>query len=186
LGRLSPQGAFLIGGAAGAGFATLSNLIVASWGLAIWNGALVALLLGGAINPFCTGFVTRGWYKILKKDEKAWTDWGTRLCIVAIIHSFWNGGSCLVLFLGYTVHLGNLFWGITSVGILAAGSTLVIIIVLGSAVYQMGRKMMEQYSTCQAAELHIIFSEKTMAVWALTYLVIILPTGLVWLHFLSR
>jgi len=186
LGRLSPRGAFLIGSAAGAGFAMLNNLIVAGWGLAVWNGAFIILLLGGAINPFCAGFVTIGWYKILQKDAKAWTDWTVRLCIAIIIHAFWNGGSFLIIALGDTEYFGNLFWGITPVGILAAGSILVMIIILGLGVYQMGRTTMEQLSTSRATESQITVSEKTIAMWALACLVIIVPTGLVWLHFLSR
>ena len=183
LGRLSPQGSFFIGSAAGAGFATLSNLVVASWGLAVWNGALVVLLLGGAMNPFCTGFVTIGWYRVLKKDAKAWTDWSSRLCIAIIIHALWNGGSFLILTLGDTEYFGNLFWEVMPVGILAAGSTLVMIVILGLGAYQMGLTTMEQLSTSSITDLRITFSEKTIAIWALACLIIIVPTGLVWLHF---
>lgn len=186
LGHFSSQDAFLVGCAVGAGFAALSNLIVASSGLAVWNGALVALFLGGAINPFCTGFVTMGWHRILKKDAKAWTDWAIRLCIAIIIHAFWNGNSFLILILGDIEYFDNLFWEITPVGILAAGSTLVIVVILGIGVYQMGRATMGQLSTLGTSELQIIVSDKTIAVWALVCLVIIVPTGLVWLHFLSR
>jgi len=184
--RLSSQDVFLIGSVAGAGFATLSNLIVAGWGLAVWNGALVALLLGGAINPFCTGFVTMSWYRILKKETKAWTDWTVRLCIAIIVHSFWNGGSFLILTLSDTEHFGNLFWGISPVGILAAGSTLILMVIWGLGVYQMGRTTMERLSTSWTAELRIIVSERTVAMWALACLVIIVPIGLMWLHFLGR
>jgi len=186
LARFSPQGAFLVGSAAGAGFATLSSLAMASWGLAVWPGALVVLVLGGAINPFWTGFVTMGWYRILKKDAKAWTDWAIRLCIAIIIHAFWNGSSLLILTVGDVEHFGNLFWGVTPVGILAAGSTLVMVIILGLGAFQWGRTTMEQLSTSQATDLQITISEKTMAMWALFCLVIIVPTGLLWLHFLNR
>jgi len=183
LGRLSPRDAFLIGSAAGVGFATLSNLIVAGWGLAVWNGALIALFLGGAINPFCTGFVTMSWYRILKKEPKAWTDWAVRLCIAIMVHSFWNGGSFLILTLSDTEHFGNLFRGIPPVGILAAGSTLILMVILGLGVYQMGRTTMERLSTSWTTESQIIVSERTVAIWALVCLVIVVPTGLMWLHF---
>jgi hypothetical protein len=186
LGRLSSQDAFLIGSAAGTGFAMMSNLVVAGWGLALWNGTLVILLLGGAINPFCTGFVTLGWYRILQKNSKAWSDWATRLCIAVIIHAAWNSGSFLLLTVGDNQHFGNLFWGVTPIGVLAVGAMLAMVVILGLGAYQMGQVTTEKLAGSPPVKLQITMSGRIIAMWALACLIIIVPTGLVWLHFLSR
>ena len=186
LGRLSPQGAFVMGSIAGAGFATMSNLVIASWGMVVWNGALVALLFSGAINPLCTGLVTVGWYKILKKDTGAWAIWRVRLCTAIIIHAFWNGGSLLIFTLNDTAHFSNFLRGATLLGILAVTLTLILLIILALVSFQTGRIMTRQLATLPTVESYIRFSNKTVAIWATVCFLSIVPTGLMWLNFLSR
>jgi len=186
LGRLSQQDAFVMGSVAGAGFATLSNLVIASWGMVAWKGALVALLLGGAINPLCTGLVTVGWYKIQQKSTGAWAIWIMRLCTAIIIHAFWNGGSLLIFTLSNPKHSSHFLQGATPLGILAVILTLILLTTLASGSFQAGRMMTRQLANSPAAETHIGLSNKTIAVWATTCFATLVPTGLVWLNFLSR
>jgi hypothetical protein len=186
LGRLSTQGAFLVGSAAGAGYAMMGNLAIAGWGLTAWNGALMVLVLGGAINPFCSGLVATGWHKVLQKSINAWTDWTIRFFIAITIHAFWNSGALLLFTLGKAEYFGIQPWNITPVGILAAGSMLALVIILGLSIYRMGRTTMENLSIAQAAGLQVTRLERTIAIWALVCLAFTVPTGLIWLHFLNK
>lgn len=61
----SPRRAFLVGAAAGAGFAALENLLYTGFGVSYWGGVLAVRALGAAIHPLASGLVALAWYRLL-------------------------------------------------------------------------------------------------------------------------
>lgn len=187
---LSRRDAFLVGAMAGAGFAALENVLYAGFGFHFWAGILVVRALGGAIHPLGSGLVALGWRDVLRGESKAWPNWLARFGMAAGMHALWNGGSLLVITLAGAQFFGELPPEIDVLGLSAAGTTLALLIILGLAALWLGGSAQNMELTGERDQQPITadftLSDRSIAVWALTCLVTIVPAGIIGLQLLMR
>jgi hypothetical protein len=191
IGRLSRRDAFLVAAAAGAGFATLENVLYTGMGLSFWAGILAVRALGCAIHPLGAGLVGLGWRDVLNGEPDAWPRWLLRFGTAAGMHALWNGGSLLVITLAGERFFGELPPDVDVLGLSAAGTTLALLVVLGLAALWMGRAVAQGTRLpgelkAEAVELEFTLSDRTLAVWGLACLAAIVPAGIAGLQLLMR
>ncbi len=191
IGRLSRRDAFLVAAMAGAGFASLENVLYAGMGVYLWAGILLVRALGCAIHPLGAGLVGLSWRDILRGEPRAWQRGLLRFGLAAGMHAVWNGGSLLVITLGGAQFFGRLPPEINILGLSAAGTTLALLVVLGLAALWLGRATAGQARLPDGAEgvpaeAQFILSDRAVAIWALACLVAIVPAGITGLRLLMR
>jgi RsiW-degrading membrane proteinase PrsW (M82 family) len=191
LGRLTRRDAFWVGAMAGAGFATLENVLYAGFGYYFWAGILVVRAAGGAIHPLGAGLVGLSWRDILNGEPNAWRNGLARFGMAVGVHALWNGGSLLVITLAGARFFGQLPAEINVLGLSAAGTTLAFLIVLGLATLWMGRALAQRarlpsLPAAESADLQFTLSDRAVAIWALACLVAIVPAGITGLQLLVR
>jgi RsiW-degrading membrane proteinase PrsW (M82 family) len=174
--RLEHRDAFLIGALAGAGFAALENVIYGVGGLEMAPGLLALRGLGGAIHPLATGLVAWGWWEVLRSEVDAWRHWTQRFAAAVGLHTLWNGGSLLVIALA-----GAEFFGPSPPEIAIADSStttvlLALLCLLGLAALAVGRIVATQGGTEPRRQR--ILTDRTLAIWAVACLLVLVPIGI--------
>lgn len=182
--HVSQRQAFLLGAAAGAGFAMVENAIYANWGSHFAAGILLLRAIGCAIHPLGAGLVALGWRDLLLRQENAAANWIKRFGAAAGMHALWNGGSLLVITLAGAKFFGELSPKIDLLGISAAGTTLAFLLVLGLAALWFGRALAKPAK--DAPESGFKLSDRAAAIWALACLVALVPMGITGLQLLLR
>lgn len=188
IGRLTRRDAFLVGAMAGAGFATLENVLYTGFGayyttaLHSAGGILAVRALGGAIHPLGSGLVALGWHDLFKKRAAAGSNWLLRFGVAVGMHALWNGGTLLIITLGGAQFFGEVPAEIDVLGISAAGTTLATLIILGLAALWLGRAAGRGEEA--AAETGSVLSDRAVAIWALACLVALVPAGITGLKIL--
>lgn len=181
LGYLSRREAFLVGAMAGAGFATLENMVYGAVGFPFWAGILLIQALGGAIHPVGTGLVALGWQEVLSGQAEAWPRWIKRFGLAAGLHALWNGGSLLVIGIAWVGFSAYLPIQIDEWAILMTGLVLAFLIILGLTALWLGYKTTLKTSTPNIdteTGTGLILSDQTIAIWALVCLSAIVPMGI--------
>ena len=181
--NLNKQETFWVGALAGAGFATLENVIYATSGLAIWSGILLVRALGGALHPLASGLVALGWRDVLRGEKDAGKNWWKRFGIAVTIHAVWNGGSLLIITLGGARFFGALPPEIDVLGLSATGGTLAFLTILGLAALWIGRayghnKSILPSEGSESEKEDFIPSDRAIAIWAVACLVALVPAGI--------
>ncbi|MBE7552136.1 MAG: PrsW family intramembrane metalloprotease [Anaerolineales bacterium] len=189
--RLSRQDAFLVGAMAGAGFAAVENVLYAGFGFHFWAGILVVRALGGAVHPLGSGLVALGWHDILLGKPRAGRNWLACFGIAAGMHALWNGGSLLVITLAGAQFFGELPPEIDVLGLSAAGTTLALLIILGLVALWLGSSVVGNMEMAEGRDRRqftadFTLSDRSIAIWALTCLVAIVPAGIAGLQLLMR
>ncbi len=182
--NLNKQETFWVGALAGAGFATLENVIYATSGLAIWSGILLVRALGGALHPLASGLVALGWRDVLRGEKDAGKNWWKRFGIAVTIHAVWNGGSLLIITLGGARFFRALLPKIDVLGLSATGGTLAFLTILGLAALWIGRayghnKSILPSEGSESEKEDFIPSDRAIAIWAVACLVALVPAGIV-------
>ncbi len=189
--RLSRRDAFLVGAMAGAGFAAVENVLYAGFGFYFWAGILVVRAVGGAIHPLGSGLVALGWRDVLRGESGAWRNWFIRFGMAAGMHALWNGGSLLIITLAGAQFFGKLPPEIDILGLSAAGTTLALLIILGLIALWLGdfvarNTELAELRDRQPVRVDFTLSNRSVAIWALTCLVAIVPVGITGLQLLMR
>lgn len=88
--------AFLIGLAAGAGFAILENMlyegIYAQWNGWSWGGITLLRGFGSILHPLCTGIIALAFFRA-RNNGKGWlATVGPAYALSVGLHTLWNGG----------------------------------------------------------------------------------------------
>jgi len=191
---LNRQETFWVGALAGAGFATLENMIYAGGGLALWAGILVVRALGGALHPLGSGLTALGWRDLLHAEPGAFGRWIKYYGLAVLVHAAWNGGSLLVITLGGAQFFGKLPEEISILGLSMAGTTLAFLLVMGIAALWIGRAYGHNRplmappapETDSPPDGDFALSERAMALWAVACLLVFVPLGItglkLWLH----
>ncbi|MFT3895337.1 MAG: PrsW family glutamic-type intramembrane protease [Anaerolineales bacterium] len=183
--------AFWIGAIAGAGFATLENIIYATGGFSIWAGILLVRALGGALHPLGAGLMAQGWHGVLRGEKDAGKNWWKRFGIAVAVHAAWNGGSLLVITLGGARFFGDLPAEIDLLGLSAAGTTLAFLLILGITALWIGRSYGHDKPILVtegeiASENEFVPSDRAVALWAVACLIALVPAGIaglkIWLR----
>jgi RsiW-degrading membrane proteinase PrsW (M82 family) len=188
IGRLGRRDAFLVAAMAGAGFATLENVLYTSFGAYLWSGVLVVRAIGGAIHPLGAGLVGLSWRELLNGERESWRFGLARFGIAVGMHALWNGGSLLVITLAGAQFFGKLPPEINILGWSAAGTLLALLIVLGLAALWLGRAVVQRtrlpFEGEADSSAQFVLSDRAIALWGLACLVAIVPVGVTALRLL--
>lgn len=182
----SRREAFLLGAAAGAGFAALENVLYALFGGRYWGGILTVRALGAAVHPLGAGLTALAWYSVyfrskhLKSPNLRWLG-GFGLAVGQ--HALWNGGLVLWLALSGAAFFGPEPWEADVMGVSIAVGMLALVALEGAALWvgmrALSRRLAPDYDW--AAELSIgegLSTERAIALWAVVCLLVLLPVGL--------
>jgi len=179
---LNKQETFWVGALAGAGFATLENVIYAMSGFYIWAGILAVRALGGALHPLGSGLVAQGWRDVILREKDAGKNWWKRFGIATAVHAVWNGGSLLVITLGGARFFGNLPPEIDFLGLSAAGTTMAFLIILGLSALWIGRVYGHDKPILPTEDAkdedRFVPTDRAVAIWAVACLIAIVPAGI--------
>ncbi|MFQ5614087.1 MAG: PrsW family glutamic-type intramembrane protease, partial [Anaerolineae bacterium] len=185
---LSRRDAFLLGAAAGVGFAALENLLYAAFGLGFWGGILAVRAVGAAIHPLGSGLVAVGWRDVLQGKDNAWGTWFRNYGLAVLVHALWNGGSLIVLTLAAAEFFGELPPEVDVLGVSMGGTTLAILLVLGLGALVAGREVARRLSPAPATGEQLVAagapSDRAIAIWGLLCLAAVVPMGIAALQLL--
>jgi hypothetical protein len=179
-GLKSRRDAFLLGAVAGAGFAALENVVYALFSGRFWGGILAVRALGAAVHPLGTGLAATAWHALLSRGRETDHRWIGSFGLAVVQHAIWNGGSVLWMVLSNATFFGpqprtaNAMYINIAVGVLAS------LAVEGVALW-MGLRALSQRLDSPTAKAIIpeeIPAERTIALWAVACLVVLLPVGL--------
>ncbi len=172
----SPRDALLLGALAGAGFATVENLLYAAFVGPAWSGVLAARVLGAALHPFGAGLMAVAWWALLRREPGAARQWGRNFGLAAGAHALWNG-TCVVAvavagawFQGWEVDLLGISDAAVLLALLAAEGIGLLV-----ALRALARRIASEAETKAPSALP---KERALAVWGLACLVVLLPVGL--------
>ncbi len=178
---LSWREAFLLGTAAGAGFAVLENLVYVQMAGDEWGGVLAVRALGSAVHPLGTGLTALTWYALApgRREERP-PRWAAGFGLALVQHGIWNGGILL-----WSALSGTPFFGIVQetrvVGTGIAVGLLALLMVWGAAA-AWGLRIISRRLAGEEAYLYPALPEvpveRAVALWAVVCLVVLLPLGL--------
>ncbi len=200
----TPRQAFLVGAAAGAGFAALENLLYTGFGVHYWGGVLILRTIGAGVHLMGSGWVALGWYRWNRRSAGGdasspgfgFLDWLQLYGAAVAVHALWNGGSLL-----FAALIGANFFGnapeVDVLGVANAGVLLALLLVLGSGAWLalplVARRLpglepetgaASPEATAEMPPSSVLFLpsdlpvERVIAIWALLCLIIALPLGL--------
>jgi len=177
--RVSRRDAFLLGAAAGAGFAFLENMVYVVFGEPDWGGILVTRALGAAVHPLGTGLMALAWQALLRGEAPhRWVRWAGAAIAQ---HGVWNGGILLWSALSGTSFLG-IIQETRVVGMEVAAGLLALLAVAGAAaawsLRTLSRYLAGREEVTLSLSLPEVPTERAVALWAVVSLIVLLPLGL--------
>ena len=174
---------FLLGAAAGAGFAALENVLYALFGGEYWGGILTVRALGAAVHPLGAGLTALAWHAILNRKPGAGRGWFGGFGLAVGQHALWNGGLVLWMALSGAAFFGPESWETDVMGISIAVGMLALVALEGAALWvgmrAFSRRLAPEHG--RAAGLSIgegLSTERAIALWAVVCLLVLLPVGL--------
>jgi RsiW-degrading membrane proteinase PrsW (M82 family) len=198
-GMESCRDVFLLGAAAGAGFAALENVIYALVGVRYWGGILMLRALGAAVHPLGAGLTSLAWYTILTRRNQASPlrlrrsaydkpgFWLGGFGLAVGQHALWNGGIALWLALASATFFGSQPAEADVMGVSIAVGLLALIALEGVALW-MGTRLLSRrlefglvsHETAEAPSEGAVelSTERAIALWAVVCLLVLLPVGL--------
>jgi hypothetical protein len=184
----SRRDAFLLGAAAGAGFAALENVIYALVGGRHWGGILAARALGAAVHPLGAGLTGLAWHAILRRNRGSPKKTGLLIGGFGLAvgqHALWNGGLVLWLALAGAKFFGPQPWEADVMGVGIAVGMLALIALEGVALWVglrvLSRRLAPDPGPDKAEDIAAADEmpvERAIALWAIVCLVVLLPVGL--------
>lgn len=176
----SRHDALLLGALAGAGFAVVENLLYAAMFSSAWGGVLVARAMGAALHPFGAGLMAAAWWSVLRREPGSAGRWARNYGLAVGAHALWNG-TCVVAatvahawFQGWEVDLLGVTDGAVLLGLLAAEGIGLLV-----ALRVLARRLEPETEAREtAAPLPTLPVERSIAIWGLVCLVVLLPVGL--------
>jgi len=198
----SRRDVFLLGAAAGAGFAALENIIYALAGGRYWGGILTLRALGAAVHPLGAGLTALAWHAILRRNQvfqKKPGFWVGGFVLAVGQHALWNGGLALWMALSGATFFGPESWEADVVGVSIAVGMLALIALEGVALWvgtralsrrlglDLGKDAPETRATSKGFPTgEELPTERAIALWAVVCLLVLLPIGLAALQALWR
>ena len=176
LARLDRRDAFLVGAWAGAGFAAVENVIYAGLGPPMAAGILAVRALGGAIHPLGAGLMALGWRSVLQGESGAGRRWLMRFASSVGVHALWNGGSLLVIALAGAHFIGDRPTELDLLGVSAGATTFALIVILGLGALWIGRVLARGEERLATEPFDP--GDRSLALWALACLVVLIPAGI--------
>lgn len=179
----SRREAFLLGAAAGAGFAALENVLYALFGGEYWGGILTVRALGAAVHPLGAGLTALAWHAVLNRKPGAGRGWIGGFGLAVGQHALWNGGLMFWMALSGAAFFGPESWEADVMGISIAVGMLALVALEGAALWVgmrvLSRRLVPEHDG--ATELAVgerLSTERAIALWAIVCLLVLLPVGL--------
>ncbi len=185
--RVSRREAFLLGAAAGTGFAVLEDLVYALDAGSGWSGSLAVRALGAAVHPLCTGMAALAWHALLQPDPESadratrWRLWARLFGMALAAHGIWNGSILLWSALSGT----PLFGVVQHTRVIGTGIAVGLLALLGVegaaaawGVRTMSRRLQGAEVAARRWALPEMPEERAIALWAVVCLIVLLPLGL--------
>jgi RsiW-degrading membrane proteinase PrsW (M82 family) len=185
VGRLSRQGAFLVGAMAGVGFAAVESIAYAGIGFSFWAWILIVRALGAAIHPLGAGLVALGWHDVLQKKVDAWPRWFTNFGLASGIHILWNASFFIIVTIVALRDSSSLAFDLNIFAGISTGFVFVLAVVLGFVTMWMGRFITNQLESSNAEFVpgrSPIPADGMVAIWASICIAAIVPMGIVLLQ----
>lgn len=188
-GLQSRRDAFLLGAAAGAGFAAIENVLYALFGGRYWGGILMLRALGAAVHPLGTGLTALAWHALLNRKPEAGRGWIGGFGLAVAQHALWNGGLVLWMALAGAKFFGPEPWEADVMGVSIAVGLLALIALEGVALWVGMRVLSRRLDLGKAASTAAVgeipageelelSTERAIALWAVVCLLVLLPVGL--------
>lgn len=175
-GAKSRRDVFLLGAMAGAGFAAVENVIYALVGGQYWGGILLVRALGAAVHPLGTGLMALAWSDPLGfKNPK-----GLLAALAVGQHALWNGGLVLWMALSGAAFFGPEPWRTNVMGVSIAVGMLALVALEGVALWVAMGTLSQRLDPAKApVEKDLgLSTERTIALWAVVCLMVLLPVGM--------
>ena len=184
-GTKSRRDVFLLGTAAGAGFAAVENVLYALFGGRYWGGILLVRALGAAVHPLGTGLMALAWHAILEKENQVLSEkpgfWAGPMALAVGQHALWNGGLVLWIALSGAAFFGPEPWEADVMGVSIAVGMLALVALEGVALWVGMRALsrrLEPPETAAPPAREELSAERAIALWATVCLLALLPVGL--------
>jgi hypothetical protein len=176
----SSRDALLLGALAGAGFAAVENLLYAAMFGSAWGGVLAARALGAALHPFGAGLMAVAWWRVLHREPGSAARWFRNYGLAVGAHALWNGTCVVAAAVGYVWFQG---WEVDLLGVTDAAVLLALLAAEGVGLLVALRVLARRLEpAAEEGELvappPTLPTERTLAVWGLACLVVLLPVGL--------
>jgi RsiW-degrading membrane proteinase PrsW (M82 family) len=175
----SESQAFMIGLAAGAGFAILENMLYeglyAQWSGWSWGGVTLLRGIGSALHPLCTGIVTLGWFRM---REDGFKELLKAYGIAVGLHTLWNGGFLPFVYLSGLENVTGAYETFSIYG--EAIEILLIAFLAGLSLWLwwLLRRMVSNMAVEAVLDLAPVrISTRTLAFWGFICALIIIPIG---------
>jgi len=180
-GLASRREAFLLGAAAGAGFAALENVIYALFGGEYWGGILTVRVLGAAVHSLGAGLTALGWHALLNRSPGAGRSWLGNYGLAVGQHALWNGGQVLWFALAGATFFGPQPQEADVLGVGIAVGLLALLALEGVALWAGLRALSRRLEPARAAAAPAVeglATDRAIALWAVVCLAALLPVGL--------
>jgi RsiW-degrading membrane proteinase PrsW (M82 family) len=169
----SPRDALLLGALAGAGFAIVENILYAALLGPAWGGVLATRAMGAALHPLGTGLVAVAWWRVLHSEPDAASLWARNYGLAVAAHALWNG-TCVVA--ATVAHAWFQGWEVDLLGITDGAVLLALLAAEGLGLLVALRALTQRGEPVAMPSTEP--SERSIAVWGLVCLVVLLPVGL--------
>jgi len=172
--------ALLLGVLAGAGFAAVENLLYAVGFGDAWSSVLVTRLLGSALHPFGAGLMAVAWWHVRRGEPGAAARWGRYYGLAVGAHALWNGTCAVAAVVASEWYRG---WEVDLLGVAEGAVLLALLAVEGIGLLAALRVIARRFQPAdeageEATLLPGLPTERTIAVWGVICLVVLLPVGL--------
>ncbi len=182
-GTTSRRDVFLLGAAAGAGFAAVENVLYALFGGRYWGGILLVRALGAAVHPLGAGLMALAWHAILEKRNQVFQKkpdfWAGPMALAVGQHALWNGGLMLWLALSGAAFFGPEPWEADVMGVSIAVGMLALVALEGVALWVGMRALSRRLDVAAEAPIEKeLPAERAIVLWATVCLLALLPVGM--------
>jgi RsiW-degrading membrane proteinase PrsW (M82 family) len=187
----SPAEAFLVGMAAGTGFAIVENMLYESGGQGLWAAVATLRGIGGVLHPLNAGLVAMGWYGALCTDEPArWRRLAGFYGLAVCVHALWNGGLTLIFSAAGAYVFAADTWRVDVYGLGQPGIVLVFMALEAIALWRLLLLVTDQRRGAAATAdggLGLRLDDpRRLAAWATGVLLVLVPIGLLYGPLLTR
>ncbi len=172
----SRRDAFLAGALIGAGFAAVENLLYAAMFGSAWGGVVALRLLGSALHPFGAGLMAVAWWGVRHKEPGSGLRWVRNYALAVGVHALWNGTCLVAAAMTEAWYQG---WEVELLGTSSAAVLLALLALQGIgllvALRLMARRLEPAAEEAEPAPAQP--TERSIAVWGLICLVVLVPLG---------
>lgn len=180
----SGSDAFLLGAAAGTGFAMVENVLYSSgWFFGSVDGWLpvaVARMLGAGLHAFGAGLVAWGWFQLRQRRPGRWRRFWLSYWIALTVHGLWNGSIAVAIVLAAARETGGLrargdayAWGVVLMILLA-----VLGVMVTAALLLMASRIGQGQSPLRVVPLQHARTPQGVAAWSLASATMLIPLAI--------